>query len=558
MLRAQVGPPRERWRGLLRDLLPGDVPLRRVPLGVADDRLLGGLDLAATLRGGAPVAQQGLLSEADGGVLELAMAERLQPGTAARVAAALDTGEALLERDGLAARLPARFGVVALDEGLEEEAPPGVLTERLGFHLDLNALSLRDLAEVPLDAAAVAEARRLLPQVAAPDEVLSALCAAAAALGIASLRAPLQALAAARAAAALDGRTQVSQEDSTLAAALVLAPRATRLPPVATEDEEEEAEAPEEPREPPEPADEQSQDAESDDGEPDLSDKVLEAAAAAIPRGLLDKLKLAGGGPRDAQTSGSAGAAKTAFKRGRPIGVRPGRPGGGQRLNLVETLRTAAPWQPIRRREGEGRRVAVRAEDFRVTRFKQKSETATLFAVDASGSAAFARLAEAKGAVELLLADCYVRRDQVALLAFRGAEAELLLPPTRSLVRAKRALAALPGGGGTPLAAGIEAATALGLQLRQRGIAPTLVFLTDGQANIARDGQPGRPQARADAEAAAKRLAAAGLTALLVDTSVRPNEKARSLAGLMDALYLPLPQADAQKLNAAVRATLAA
>ncbi len=534
------------------------MPLRRVPLGVADDRLLGGLDLAATLRGGSPVAQQGLLSEADGGVLELAMAERLQPGAAARVAAALDTGEALLERDGLAARLPARFGVVALDEGLEEEAPPGVLTERLGFHLDLSGLSLRDLAQAPLDAAAVAEARRLLPQVAAADEVLSALCATAVALGIASLRAPLQAVAAARAAAALDGRTAVSQEDATLAAALALAPRATRLPPVAPDDEhEEEAEAPEDPPAPPDPPDEQSRDPESDEGEPDLSDKVLEAAAAAIPRGLLEKLRLAGGGPRGAQTSGSAGAAKTAFRRGRPIGVRAGRPGGGQRLNLVETLRTAAPWQPIRRKEGAGPRVEVRAEDFRITRFKQKSETATLFAVDASGSAAFARLAEAKGAVELLLADCYVRRDQVALLAFRGVAAELMLPPTRSLVRAKRALAGLPGGGGTPLAAGIEAATALAVQLRQRGIAPTLVFLTDGQANIARDGQPGRPQARADAEAAAKRLAAAGLTALLVDTSVRPNEKARSLAGLMDALYLPLPQADAKKLNAAVRATLA-
>ena len=228
------------------------------------------------------------------------------------------------------------------------------------------------------------------------------------------------------------------------------------------------------------------------------------------------------------------------------------------RLNLVETLRAAAPWQRLRRaREAErAGRIAIRAEDFRVTRFKQRSETATVFAVDASGSTAFNRLAEAKGAVELLLADCYVRRDQVALLAFRGDSADLLLPPTRSLVRTKRALSGLPGGGGTPLAAGIDAAAALGLDLRRRGITPLLVFLTDGQANIARDGQPGRPQARADAEAAARRLAAQRLTALLIDTSPRPNDKARSLAALMQALYLPLPQADARKLDAAVRATL--
>ena len=167
---------------------------------------------------------------------------------------------------------------------------------------------------------------------------------------------------------------------------------------------------------------------------------------------------------------------------GRPTGVRRGEPQGGARLNLIETLRAAAPWQTLHRREAEAAAQAasdaitaagpsagvvvrthnasihVRREDFHVWRFKQRSETTTLFVVDASGSSALNRLAEAKGAVELLLADCYVRRDSVAVIAFRGAGAELLLPPTRSLVRAKRSLAGLPGGGGTPLAAGIGAA----------------------------------------------------------------------------------------------------
>ena len=115
-------------------------------------------------------------------------------------------------------------------------------------------------------------------------------------------------------------------------------------------------------------------------------------------------------------------------------------------------------------------------------------ETTTIFVVDASGSAALHRLAEAKGAVELLLADCYIRRDQVALIAFRGSAAELLLPPTRSLARAKRSLAGLPGGGGTPLAAGLDAAFALSDSIRRKGQTPTVIVLTDGRANIARDG----------------------------------------------------------------------
>ncbi len=114
--------------------------------------------------------------------------------------------------------------------------------------------------------------------------------------------------------------------------------------------------------------------------------------------------------------------AKQAQRRGRPIGTRRGELSAGARLNVIETLRAAAPWQKLRRQEmpGAAARVLVRSSDFRITRFQQRTESTAIFVVDASGSAALNRLAEAKGAVELLLADCYVRRDQVALLAFRG------------------------------------------------------------------------------------------------------------------------------------------
>jgi magnesium chelatase subunit D len=250
-------------------------------------------------------------------------------------------------------------------------------------------------------------------------------------------------------------------------------------------------------------------------------------------------------------------------KRGRPAGVLRGDLRAGARLNLIETLRAAAPWQPLRRREmakaGDTTvrpRVLIRKDDFRIARFKQRSETATIFVVDASGSAALHRLAEAKGAVELLLADCYVRRDQVALIAFRGQIAELLLPPTRSLARAKRSLAGLPGGGGTPLAAGLDAAFALADLIRRKGQTPTVVLLTDGRANIARDGAQGRPRAEEDAINAARQLRAAGISAVLVDTSPRPGPSGAQLASAMGARYLPLPHADATTLSKAVLASV--
>lgn len=204
--------------------------------------------------------------------------------------------------------------------------------------------------------------------------------------------------------------------------------------------------------------------------------------------------------------------------------------------------------------DGSTPRVLVRREDFHVARLEQRRETTTIFVVDASGSSALNRLAEAKGAVELLLADCYVRRDRVAVIGFRGAIAELLLPPTRSLVRAKRSLAGLPGGGGTPLATALDAAIELADAIRRRGETPGIVLMTDGRANIGRDGAPGRVQAEADALAASRRLRASGHATLFVDTSPRPQAAAAKLAGEMSAFYLPLPQADARQLSAAVRA----
>ncbi|MBY0334635.1 MAG: VWA domain-containing protein, partial [Acetobacteraceae bacterium] len=245
-------------------------------------------------------------------------------------------------------------------------------------------------------------------------------------------------------------------------------------------------------------------------------------------------------------------------RRGRPIGVRAGRLHAGARLALIETLRAAAPWQRLRNGAAGTRRLRIRPEDVRIRRYRARPGTTTIFAVDASGSAALHRLAEAKGAVELLLAECYARRDRVALIAFRGRAAEVLLPPTHALARARRSLAALPGGGATPLAAALDAALAQVEAERREGRTPLLVLLTDGRANVARDGTTGRSAGEADALAAARGLAAARITTLLVDTAPRAQPFARTLAEAMRARYLALPQADATGLSDAVALARAA
>lgn len=557
LLRSRAGPVRDRWLAMLRAALAPSCGLRNLPLHIADSRLLGGLDLNATLLAGRPVAERGLLAEADGGVLLLAMAERLSSATTVHVTAAMDARETRAERDGLSLRLPARFGVVAMDEGLDDEFAPAALRDRLAFHLDLNEISVGNAEAFASDGQTVTAARARLASLSAGPAQIDALCTAAAALGIVSLRAPLSALRVACASAALAGNREVEQDDVALAARLVLAPRALVFPQM---------EQPSEPDVPPEPPpDGEADSAGDDDQTPDidraLDDVILAAVQAAIPPDVLAALRAGAMARTRSRLSGKAGALQKSGSRGRPNGVSRGALRAGARLNVIETLRAAAPWQVLRRREiassdAPRPRILIRKDDFRISRFKQRSETTTIFVVDASGSAALHRLAEAKGAVELLLADCYVRRDQVALIAFRGAAAELLLPPTRSLARAKRSLAGLPGGGGTPLAAALDAACALVDLIKRKGQTPTVILLTDGRANIARDGAPGRPRAEEDALSAARQIRAAGTASVLVDTSPRPGPLAAQFAKEMGARYLPLPHADAAMLSKAVLASI--
>jgi magnesium chelatase subunit D len=571
-LRAPASPPRDEWLALLKKLLPAGTPLRRIPLNINDAALLGGLDLGATLNAGRPIAQQGVLAHADGGVVVLAMAERMLLATAARLAAVLDTHEVSIERDGLALKLPAQLGVVALDEGMDDdEQVPTALLDRLAFLVRIKQTEPDDEA-ADWQAKDIAFARAMLPRIRVSDAMVQALCAAALALGVYSLRASIFAVKAARSAAALDGLLEVTEAHTALAARLVLAPRATQLA-AAQADSKEQLQ---EPGDKQDDAQDEKQDQKQDQPDPSLeqlppdaaqdistsdalAETVLEAAQAAIPPGLLAALSIGQAAKARAQAAGRSGAAQKSQTRGRPMGARRGEPRAGARLNVIETLRAAAPWQKLRERqnptpEGHNRqRIHVRREDFHVTRFKQTSQTTTLFVVDASGSSALNRLAEAKGAVELLLADCYVRRDRVAVLAFRGKTAELLLPPTRSLARAKRALAGLPGGGGTPLATALDSACALAEQISRRGETPIVVLLTDGRGNIARDGSPGRAKASDDAALAARQIKLAGLTAILLDTSPQPQAAAQSLALDMGATYVPLPYAGAQAMSRMVQ-----
>ncbi|MDG4646911.1 magnesium chelatase subunit D [Roseibacterium sp. SDUM158017] len=536
-LRARVGPVRDRFMSGLELAVRGKRVSRLHP-NIGDEALFGGIDLAATLGAGTVTRTAGLLERP--GVLVLPMAERAKAGLAARLARALD------ERRGLS--------LVALDEGAgPEERIPESLADRLALHLDLSDLALSDATALALDTDAIVEARRLLPHVTVTEATISDLAQVAARLGILSLRAPLQALAVARASAALSGETQVDEPDLLTAVELVLAPRATRIPddPVSGEPE------PEAPPEDDKATHDDADPGDEQDTPPIPAEVLIEAARAMLPPHLLARME-AGRAARNAAATGS-GATKKGNRRGRPLPSRAGRLGGDARIDLVATLRAAAPWQPIRRKTtGREDGLHVRMSDISVRQFEERSDRAIIFVVDASGSAALARLAEAKGAIELLLAEAYSRRDHVALVAFRGDGADVLLPPTRSLVQTKRRLGQLPGGGGTPLAAGLKAALELATFAEGKGMTPSIALLTDGRANVDLSGTANRVQAAEDATLMARAIRARRLTGLVIDTGLRPTRSLDALAQEMRVPYLPLPRADARAVSRAVETALEA
>lgn len=523
VIRMRASPDRDALLAQVKRAFPDMI---RLTPNVDDLHLFGGVDVAATLASGRVINSQGVL--AGPRVLCMTMAERASSELAAKLCQYLDTQPTAI--------------LILLDEGADDdEKVPNMLAERLAFCLEPEGHFPQGFS--------IKKGSNSQCRLDSDETVQESMTVAAAQFGIDSLRAPMMALRTAATLGHLAGHDSVDASDMAEAAVLVLSHRATRLPAEETDAQ------PDTP--PPPPTQDQGDDPSGEQEQQDLTlsrDMLVEAITASLPPELLAGLGRKGG--RGSQGAG-AGQKRLGNRRGRPLPARPGVLDGRTRLDILATLRAAAPWQPVRRKQTPDREgLLLRQTDFRVKRYETKSDRLVIFAVDASGSAAISRLNEAKGAIELLLSQAYSARDHVALVSFRGEGAECLLAPTRSLVQTKRKLGALPGGGGTPLAAGLQEAMQVAMQARSKGMSPVIVLVTDGKSNIALDGTPDRKQAQDDALHLAKQVRLQGLEMLVIDMSIRPQPALRNLSQHLDATYMPLPRADAQKLSGAVQSVL--
>jgi magnesium chelatase subunit D len=577
-IKSQFGPIRDAWFSFLGTQIAPNAHFQKIPLQIQDEQLLGGLDLEATLQYGKPVYSKGLLAKSHSGFIVLPMAERISPHTIAHILQVVDRGE-VRHPQNTAEFTPCAFGMIAFDEGIApDESIHPRLAEHMAFEVRLDQLGLNDCTDsLEITPTVIAEAKNRLLEIECDASFIESLLQSAAAFGVDSIRAGLFAVRAAKALAALRNQDAVTEDEVVDAARLVLSHRATRMPSSREEQEpdesaddaeppnEEQSKSEQDPQEQDDPNQNGDRDTDANQSKEnmeqpsrdDLEELLIEAIKAGIPPNALAQLNTALGRANSKQGSkGQFGQLQKNANSGRPAESWRGLPKGGKRLDLLKTIRAAVPWQTMRQAEfklklptmnKQRSRIQIRADDLHVKRYQQRQGVVTIFLVDASGSSATQRLAEAKGAVEQLLADCYIRRDEVAMIALRGRTADVVLPPTRSLVRAKRNLAALPGGGGTPLATGFAAVNAMALSIRRKGMTPLIVVMTDGIANVTLEGVGGRERAHQDALHTARQLRAAGHAILFIDTASAPQALAEALANEMNAQYLPLPYINSGK-----------
>ena len=439
---------------------------------------------------------------------------------------------------------------IALDESEGSDVSGADLSDYLIFSINLDGTRYKDLKKVTINRKKISEARNNLATVEVNKRELDYLIASSEMFSISNMHTIFCTLKVAKAICAYKGEKRVSREDINLAISLSMIHKAKQIPEFQQEEKAKSAEN-ERLRD--------NDESKANNSELNSEDKkmLIDALKIFLPNNLIESLLSKNSQTISVTESAGSGERNNNFSAGRPIPSISRKYSSDKRIDLMGTLTRAIPWQKLRSSSvTKNRKIIIYPQDIMIKRFEKQSERLLIFLVDASGSNAIGRLAEAKGAIEILLSDAYAKRDNVALISFSGLKADPLLLPTKSLVTAKKKLSSLPGGGATPLAKGLLEAFKMADAARSRSIKPIIILLSDGRGNITLDGLGDRVKAIEDTTYIASLIKRNAINNIFIDTSRRKTPMADELARELNGHYFQLPMANSSSISKAVQQSI--